>query len=267
MAVSAVKKEPARPQQAAPAAGSAPAAEARPAKRKRGKWLYIAIAFIALCGGGGAWWYLERDAAPGTARPQAPKPPVFAPLDTFTVNLQAEDGNQFLQIGLTLRLVDDAATAALKLRMPEVRDRILLLLSAKKASDLLTLEGKRKLSAEIQAAVNAILVPGPVQPAAASAGARTAPAAASSATSPAKASATSAPAPAPSADAPPGDASGEQQAGTLQAAPGTGADTAAAPLESASGESVQATAAAAQPGPSTPSLPVTGVLFTSFIIQ
>jgi hypothetical protein len=162
--------------------------------------------------------------------------------------------------------VDDAATAALKLRMPEVRDRILLLLSAKKASDLLTLEGKRKLSAEIQAAVNAILVPGPVQPAAASAGARTAPAAASSATSPAKASATSAPAPAPSADAP-GDASGEQQAGTLQAAPGTGADTAAAPLESASGESVQATAAAAQPGPSTPSLPVTGVLFTSFIIQ
>jgi flagellar FliL protein len=226
--------------------------------------LYIAIAFIALSGGGGAWWYLERDAAPGTARPQPPKPPVFAPLDTFTVNLQAEDGNQFLQIGLTLRLVDDAATAALKLRMPEVRDRILLLLSAKKASDLLTLEGKRKLSAEIQAAVNAILVPGSVQPTAASAGARTAPAAASSATSPATASATSAPA--PSGDAP-GDVSSEQQAGTLQAAPGTGADTAAAPPESAAGESAQATAAAAQPVPSTPSLPVTGVLFTSFIIQ
>jgi flagellar protein FliL len=258
MAVSAVKKEPAKAQQAAPATAPAPAAEARPGKKKA-MLLYAAIALVALGGGGGTWWYLDGDATPGSARPQPVKPPVFAPLDTFTVNLQAEEGNQFLQVGLTLRLVDEPAVAALKLRMPEVRDRILLLLSSKKASELLTLEGKRKLSAEIQAAVNAILVPASAQPA-------DAPAGSPAAAAPAPAAAAAAPTPAPSAPAAdaPGDAAAEPQA---QAAPG--AETAAAPQEPAAVEPAQAPAAPAQAqaAPATPVLPVTGVLFTSFIIQ
>src|SRR6185295_9330229 len=87
----------------------------------------------------------------------------FAPLDAFTVNLQQEDTAQFAQVGLTLRMVDEAAINELKLRMPEVRDRILLMLSAKKATQLLSVEGKRKLAEEIRAAVNVILAPEAVQ--------------------------------------------------------------------------------------------------------
>ena len=243
MAVSAVKKEPAKPQGAAPAAPAA-APEAKPTKKK-GKLLYAAIAVVVLAGGGGgAWWFMNRDGGASTPKVEPAKPPVFAPLDAFTVNLSGEDGSQFLQVGLTLRVIDEPAVAALKLRMPEIRDRILLLLSAKKASDLLTLEGKRKLSSEIQAAVNAILVPSSAQATAAAAASPVAPAAA--------AAAPSAAAPAPAASQEP--AAGEQQA---QAEPA--AETPAASQEPAAGESPPAQAA--------PVLPVTGVLFTSFIIQ
>ena len=251
MAVSAVKKESAKPQ-GAPAAPAAAAPEAQPTKKKGKLLLYAAIAVVVLCGGGaGAWWYMHHEAGPATAKAEPAKPPVFAPLETFTVNLAGEEGSQFLQVGLTLRLVDEPAVAALKLHMPEVRDRILLLLSAKKASDLLTLEGKRKLTTEIQAAVNAILVPGSAQKAAAPAAAPAAPAAAS----PAASSTASAAAKTPAAS---GEPAAEQPA---EAAPG--AETPAVAEEPAAAQEP----APAQAAPAAPALPVTGVLFTSFIIQ
>jgi flagellar FliL protein len=244
MAVSAVKKEPAKPQGAAAAAPAAAAAEAQPTKKKGKLLLYAAVALAVLCsGGGGAWWYMSRDTGPAAAKTEPAKPPVFAPLDTFTVNLAGEEGSQFLQVGLTLRLIDEPAVAALKLRMPEVRDRVLLLLSAKKAADLLTLEGKRKLSSEILAAINAILVPSSAQ------------AAAAPAATPAAASAGSPAAPAAASASP--AASQEPAAGEQQADPG--AETPAASQEPAAGDPAQTQAA--------PVLPVTGVLFTSFIIQ
>src|SRR5262245_53398932 len=121
MALSAVKKEPAKPKQgeAAPAAEAAPA----PAPAKKGKaMLFIGLGVALLAGGGGgAWWYMNREpASPEKQHKVEPsKPPVFAPLDAFTVNLQQEDSAQFAQIGLTLRMVDEGAVNDLKARMPE----------------------------------------------------------------------------------------------------------------------------------------------------
>ena len=42
----------------------------------------------------------------------------------------------------------------IKLHMPEVRNRILLLLSSKTASQLMTVEGKRKLALELETEIN-----------------------------------------------------------------------------------------------------------------
>lgn len=162
MAVSAVKKEPAKGQQAA-----APAV-AVPLKKKNNKYLKLLIILCIVSGvSGGAYWYLNqhKNDAPSEARAQPAKPPVFVPLDTFTVNLQLEDNPQFLQTGLSLKVSDSSVADALKLHMPEVRDRILLLLSGRKASELLTVDGKRKLSSDIVAAVNAILAPKAAEPA------------------------------------------------------------------------------------------------------
>ena len=53
----------------------------------------------------------------------------------------------------------EAVADNLKLRMPEIRDSILMLLSSRKPSELLVLEGKRKLGSDIVSSVNGILAP------------------------------------------------------------------------------------------------------------
>ena len=138
---------------AAPKASSADASAEKP---KKSKLLIIVLALLILVAGGGAgaWYFLGQTAAhaPAAKAVQADaKPPVFLPMETFTVNLQAENGEQFLQTSFTLQVADQAQVDLIKLYMPHVRSRLLLLLSSKKASEILTTEGKNKLSEEILA--------------------------------------------------------------------------------------------------------------------
>lgn len=134
-----------------------------PPPRKR-SWLKIGLLLVLLLGsaGGGAWYFLRDQLAEG-GKPGAgkaaggkavasvsSKPPVFVPLEPFTVNLQHDDlSPQYLQVGLSLKLTDSALIDSVKLHMPEIRNRVLLLLSSKKASDISTLEGKQSLSNEL----------------------------------------------------------------------------------------------------------------------
>ena len=115
--------------------------------------LIIAVVLVLAGAGGGAWYFLKSpppaaDGKPDTSK--TAKPPVFVPLEPFTVNLQHDDlSPQYLQVGLSLKVTDSAVVDTLKLHMPEIRNRVLLLLSSKKASDITTLEGKQALSAEL----------------------------------------------------------------------------------------------------------------------
>ena len=167
MAVSAVKKQPKGDD-----AGDAPP-DAKAGKRGGSKMMLIAAVVVAIGAGvGGTYFFLQKGAGDKhEAKVEPPKPPVFITLDQFTVNLQLEESPQFLQVGLSLKVRDAHVADELKLYMPEVRDRTLLLLSSQKASTLLTLEGKRKLANNIVATINAILEPAsahappaPVQP-------------------------------------------------------------------------------------------------------
>ena len=159
MAVSAVKKE-----RAKPAAGAEEAAaDAKPAARGGKSKLMLVLGLVLLvgAGGGGAYWYTQHNKAGGkhAAKVERSAPPVFVPLEAFTVNLQLEESPQFLQVGLSFKVRDNAVVDALKLHMPEVRDSALRLLSSQKSSILLTLEGKKKLANDLVATVNAILDP------------------------------------------------------------------------------------------------------------
>lgn len=124
-------------------------------KPKKSKKLIIILALVILLAGGGAgaWYFMtQKAAAPAHAaekHAEEVKPPVFLPMEAFTVNLQAENGEQFLQTTFTLQVADQAQVELIKLYMPHVRSRMLLLLSAKKASEILSVEGKNKLSDEI----------------------------------------------------------------------------------------------------------------------
>lgn len=145
------------------AAAKAPADAAAPAPKKSKLMLIIVIAVVLLAGGGGgAWYYMKSKAAAGEEE-EAPKPSakasVFVPLEQFVVNLQPDDGPQFLQTQMTLKVVDQSASDLVKSHMPEVRNRVLLLLSSKKPSQLTTRDGKRALSEEISAEIDAVIAP------------------------------------------------------------------------------------------------------------
>jgi flagellar FliL protein len=78
---------------------------------------------------------------------------VFLTLDTFTVNLQADPDEKFLQLDLSLQVASPEAAEAIKVQMPAVRSRLLLLLTSKNAAEISTVEGKQQLSDEIIAEV------------------------------------------------------------------------------------------------------------------
>lgn len=97
---------------------------------------------------------INADDAP--ARPVAPRRPAgqnpyFLALDMFTANLSDKDRERFGQIGVTLEIAGKDAEPIVKSYIPIFRSRILTLLSTKSSAELLTLEGKNALAAEILA--------------------------------------------------------------------------------------------------------------------
>ena len=130
-----------------------PKAEAASPKSSK-KMLVLILAGVLVLGlGGGAAWYFTQDQSGQPAAKKAEKPE-FVVLEQFTVNLQPEGGDQYLQIAMTLQVSSVEQVELIKMNMARVRDRVLLLLSSKKASELTTSDGKRLLAKEIIAVVN-----------------------------------------------------------------------------------------------------------------
>ena len=151
-------------------------AEQPPAKKKS-KLLVIIIAAVvavALIGGGAAFFLMKSKPAPvdeeGGDAPAAEKhkketkkdhdvPPVFVKLDPFTVKLQSEGQDAYLQAVPELRVLDAHMADKIKAYTPEIRHKVLLILAGKKASDLATPQGVQKLSNEMRVTINGILEP------------------------------------------------------------------------------------------------------------
>lgn len=140
------------------ASGAQGSEQAKPA-RKGGKLLWLVAAIVLLAGvGGGVSAFLLHTPNEDKAAVQAP--PVFVPLETFTVNLLPTDGvQQYLQVNITLKITGQAGADAVKGRMPEVRNRILMLLSSKRANELLSTPGKEKLALQVGDAVRKVVEP------------------------------------------------------------------------------------------------------------
>ncbi|MDR1064313.1 MAG: flagellar basal body-associated FliL family protein [Azoarcus sp.] len=87
------------------------------------------------------------------------KPPVFAPLDPFTVDLRGESGDEshYLQTVMALRVADQRTADALKGWMPEIRHRINMLISSKRPEDIQSGAAREALANEIQEQINTML--------------------------------------------------------------------------------------------------------------
>lgn len=138
------------------------AGQAAPPKKSNKKLvLILGAALLVAAGGGGAWFFMGGKSAEhgAAAKQEPPKPPVFIAMEPFTVNLQPEAGEQYLQVQFTLQVTDEKQVELIKLYMPLVRSRLLLLLSSKKPSELSTPEGKKKLQDEIIATIKQPFTP------------------------------------------------------------------------------------------------------------
>ena len=139
---------------ATPAVEPDEAAEAAPARKSKKKLFIIIGVMVVLLGGGGAaaWFFTRPDGHPKEAKEKPQTAPVYLALETFTVNLQ--EGDQYLQIDITLQVADQVQVDAIKLHMPRVRSRLLELLSSKHAEELASAEDKQKLAQKIKAQIN-----------------------------------------------------------------------------------------------------------------
>ena len=150
-------------------------AEAPPKKSKKLLIIILAAVLVLVLGGGGAAFFLlkksdhaeDEEAAEEVAKPAKKEkkkkdkeaPPVFVNLEPFTVNLVPETGDQYLQVVLSLELEDATGEPDLKLKKPKVRNNITLLLSSKKATELMPKEGKEKLADALKDEINSVIEP------------------------------------------------------------------------------------------------------------
>jgi flagellar protein FliL len=145
---------------------SIPSETESPAKPSSKKLLFIVIGVLILGAVGGAAWYFTKGGhSPEEAKAPPAAPPKFVALEPFTVNLQHDEGEKFLQIGITLKVTDPELEEKIKLRMPEIRSHLLFLLSSKHVADLMPSEGKTKLAQEITVETSNVLgLPAPAFP-------------------------------------------------------------------------------------------------------
>ena len=145
--------------------------EPKAGKKSKAKLLVLVLLLLILLGGiaGGTYYFLtkngdapvagaeaEAEAKPKPKEKKAPTKPQFAPLDAFTVNLLGEENQdpQFLQVSVTLQAKDTKGVDNIKEHMPMVRNRMLMILSSKKAADVSNSKGKDKLVEEIMNELN-----------------------------------------------------------------------------------------------------------------
>jgi flagellar FliL protein len=146
-----------------------------PPKKKGKLLLFIIIGVLVLVlGGGGAFFVLKKkshaddedtgdeptsktDHAKKAKKDHPDAPPVFVKLEPFTVKLQTEQQDAYLQATPELRVLDAPIGDKVKQYTPEIRHRVLLLMSGKKASELSSPQGVQALSNEIRVAINVII--------------------------------------------------------------------------------------------------------------
>ncbi len=81
--------------------------------------------------------------------------PLFS-LDTFIVNLADSERNRYLRVTMDLELMAETDMNKLSERLPQIRDRILMILPSKRFEDIASMEGKTALRDEIIGKLNGL---------------------------------------------------------------------------------------------------------------
>lgn len=131
-----------------------------PKNRMLGIALGAMVTIAAIAGASYSFGFIKKE--PQAAAAPVAEIPIFIALEPFTVNLQSEGRPRFLHIGITLKAIDAKTQEQVTLYLPEVRSRVLMLLSNRKPESLSTQDDKNQLSAEILKTLNQPFSPGQV---------------------------------------------------------------------------------------------------------
>ena len=140
-------------------ASSTPAANAAaPAPRSSKLLIGLLIGVSLIAAGAVAYVFVGPKAAASheaaAPKPPAPEKPIFVTLEPFTVNLQSEGRSKFLHVGIALKVRDEPAKAQIVEFMPELRSRMLMMVSYRQPDSLMSIEDKGKLPDETREALN-----------------------------------------------------------------------------------------------------------------
>lgn len=142
--------------------------------KKKGKWLlFTVIGIVGLALGGGGTFLLVKKQAPEPVEEGAEAatrkkkteiavPPTFYKFEkAFTVKLQTEQQEAYLQTEVQLKLLEPRGQDLAKQYEPELKHRITLTLMSKKASEIGSAVGVQKLANELRDVANRVITAAP----------------------------------------------------------------------------------------------------------
>ena len=137
--------------------------------------LIICFLIIALAVGAGLFILWGKVSAPPSetkekagemeiAKKEDGKPVVKAllSLETFVVNLADPGGKRYLRVSIAMEIDDKDYVEGIKKKLPQIRDKILMIIPTKKFKDVQTSLGKDSLRNEIIAQLNPLLDKGEI---------------------------------------------------------------------------------------------------------
>ncbi|CAM4298672.1 flagellar basal body-associated FliL family protein [Kerstersia similis] len=132
----------------------------------------LLLVLFAFAGIGGAWFYVNREhpvapatpaadspdastAAPSGKDPDANAPlPIFVDLTPFTVTLSDNVMERLVHMAITIRLSDQDSKDRLLRYLPEVRNRVLMILSDQSPETIASTRTRTRLAQEIAHALS-----------------------------------------------------------------------------------------------------------------
>ena len=136
--------------------------------------LIVIVAIAVLGGGGGAAWYLmvgdhenkkEGEMADHEAEAETSLEAIgpVVDLEPFVLNLADRDQLRYLKVSIKLQLDRPEEETDFQIRLPAIRDALLVLLTSKESRALRTIDGKMLVRDEIGGRVNSIMKKGQIR--------------------------------------------------------------------------------------------------------
>ncbi len=138
--------------------------------------IVIVIVLVLVIGGGILGWVLLKNGdekkqdtkgtkkgAPGQQTGPKSAPGQIFPLEGFVVNLNDPGGKRYLKTKIELEFFQEGFQEELNVRLPQLRDVVLLILSSKTLDDIKGIDGKIALRNELIISINKVLKVGEIR--------------------------------------------------------------------------------------------------------